>query len=104
VFPNGQLKALVNGQLKALVNNFDVSGTNNNAKTLVLVDEDDLVKQSGDIGGMVSMAMITGNEAGNHKIIPAAFINENFEVTYEVGDLNVLPAPFFVKTEDTTKN
>jgi hypothetical protein len=103
VFPNGQLRALVNGQLRALVNNFDVSGTNNNAKTLVLVDEDDLVKQSGDIGGMVSMAMITGNEAGNHKIIPAAFINENFEVTYEVGDLNVLPAPLFIKTEDTTK-
>jgi hypothetical protein len=103
VFPNGQLKALVNGQLKALVNNFDVSGTNNNAKTLVLVDEDDLVKQSGDIGGMVSMAMITGNEAGNHKIIPAAFINENFEVTYEVGELNVSPAPLFIKTEDTTK-
>jgi len=103
VFPNGQLKALVNGQLKALVNNFDVSGTNNNAKTLVLVDEDDLVKQSGDIGGMVSMAMITGTEAGTQKIIPAAFINENFEVTYEVGELNILPAPLFVKTADTTK-
>ena len=103
VFPNGQLKALVNGQLKALVNNFDVSGTNNNAKTLVLVDEDDLVKQSGDIGGMVSMAMITGNEVGNHKIIPAAFINENFEVTYEVGDLNIAPTLLIVKTADTTK-
>ncbi len=103
IFPNGQLKALVNGQLKALVNNFDVSGTNNNAKTLVLVDEDDLVKQSGDIGGMVSMAMITGNEAGNHKIIPAAFINENFEVTYELGDLSILSAPLFIKTNDTTK-
>jgi hypothetical protein len=103
VFPNGQLKALVNGQLKALVNNFDVSGSNNNAKTLVLVDEDDLVKQSGDIGGMVSMAMITGNEVGTHKIIPAAFINENFEVTYEVGDLNILKAPIFIKAEDTSK-
>ena len=82
VYPNGQLKALVNGQLQALVNNFDVGGANNNAKTMVLVDEDDINLQSGDVGGMFSMNMITGLEAGYQTLIPGAFVNENFEVTY----------------------
>jgi hypothetical protein len=103
IFPNGQLKALVNGQLKALVNNFDVSGTNNNANTMVLVGEDDLLKQQGDIGGMFSMAMITGIDAGNHRIIPAAFINENYEVSYEVGYLDILKSPVTVTTGNATK-
>ena len=80
VYPNGQLKALVNGQLQPLVNNFDVSGTNNNAKTLVLVDEDDINLQFGDVGGMISMNMITGLEAGYQTLIPGAFVNETFEV------------------------
>ncbi len=103
VLPNGQLKALVNGQLQPLVNNFDVSGANNNAKTMVLVDKDDYLKQQGDIGGILSMAMITGLDVGFHKIIPAAFINENFEVNYDWEELEILPAPLFVKTFDTTK-
>jgi hypothetical protein len=103
VFPNGQLKALVNGQLKALVNNFDVSGENNNTNTMVLVVDEDLEQQQGDIGGMLSMAMITGINAGTHMIIPAAFINENYEVEYESGLLTILPKPITVTTENASK-
>ena len=51
VYANGQLKAIVNGQLKSLVNNFDVSGTNNNSKAVVLIDEDDINLQYGDARG-----------------------------------------------------
>ena len=91
VYANGQLKAIVNGQLKSLVNNFDVSGTNNNSKTVVIVDEDDINLQYGDIGGMVSVNMITGLDPGMRKLVPGAFVNESFLVTYGLGDIEILP-------------
>jgi hypothetical protein len=104
VYPNGQLKALVNGQLQALVNNFDVSGPNNNAKTIVLVDENDINLQSGDVGGMFSMNMITGLDAGYQTLIPAAFVNENFEVTYGAGLVIITKKPLNVSADNQTKN
>ncbi|RYE18860.1 MAG: T9SS type A sorting domain-containing protein, partial [Sphingobacteriales bacterium] len=104
VYPNGQLKALVNGQLQALVNNFDVGGANNNTKTMVLVDEDDINLQSGDVGGMFSMNMITGMEAGYHNLFPGAFVNENFEVTYGAAVVLITKKPLFLTAENKTKN
>jgi hypothetical protein len=104
VYPNGQLKALVNGQLQALVNNFDVNGPNNNAKTLVLVDEDDINLQAGDVGGMFSMNMITGLDAGYQTLIPGAFVNENFEVTYGLGLVIITKKPLNVSADNKTKN
>lgn len=103
VYANGQLLALVNGQLQPLINNFDVSGVNNNAKTLVLVDEDDINLQSGDVGGMFSMNMITGLNAGTQKLVPGAFVNENFEVTYGLGEVEISPALLIVKANNASK-
>ncbi|MHA4843962.1 MBG domain-containing protein [Flavitalea antarctica] len=103
VYPNGQLKAIVNGQLRALVNNFDVSGPNNNAKTLVLVDEDDINLQAGDLGGMISMNMITGLEAGSQVLMPGAFVNSNFEVTYGVASVLITKKPLVVTAENKTR-
>lgn len=103
VYPNGQLKAIVNGQLQPLVNNFDVSGTNNNAKTMVLIDEDDISLQGGDIGGMFSINMITGLDAGIQTLIPGGFVNENYEVTYGLGQVEILPAPLIAKADSATK-
>jgi hypothetical protein len=102
-YANGQLLALVNGQLQPLINNFDVSGPNNNAKTLVLVDQDDISLQSGGVGGMFSMNMITGLDAGTQTLIPGGFVNENFEVTYGLGQVEILQAPIVAKANDTTK-
>ncbi|HVG16382.1 MAG TPA: MBG domain-containing protein [Chitinophagaceae bacterium] len=102
-YANGQLLALVNGQLQALVNNFDVSGTNNNSQTLVLIDQDDVTVQAGALGGMFSVNMITGLEAGPQKLVPGAFVNENFEVTYGVGNIEIRPALLAVVADDTTK-
>ncbi len=106
IYPNGQLKPLVNGRLQPLVNNFDVSGSNNNVRTMVVVDENDIELQGGDLGSMFALPMITGNTAingGQQKIVPAAFINENYEVTYGLGDIEVLQAPLIVKATDTSK-
>ncbi|MEP7110456.1 MAG: S8 family serine peptidase [Ferruginibacter sp.] len=104
VYPNGQLKALVNGQMQPLVNNFDVNGTNNNAKTLVLVDENDINLQAGDVGGMFSMNMITGLDAGYQTLIPGAFVNENFEVTYGLGLVIITKKPLNISADNKTKN
>lgn len=103
VYANGQLLAVVNGQLKPLVNNFDVSGPNNNAKTAVLVDQDDIIQQSGDIGAMFSVNMITGLGVGTHYLVPGSFVNENFEVTYGVGQVFISPADLTIKANDATK-
>lgn len=104
VYPNGSAKALVNGQLQALVNNFDVSGPNNNANTLVLVDEDDITLQAGDVGGMFSMNMITGLEAGYQTLIPGGFVNENYEVTYGAATVLITKKPLYVTAENKTRN
>ncbi len=102
-YANGQLLGLVNGQLQGLVNNFDVSGNNNNSKTVVLVDQDDINLQAGGIGAMFSMNMITGLGAGLQTVIPGAFVNENFEVSYGLDTLEILKAPITVRANDTTK-
>ncbi len=103
VYANGQLLAMVNGQLQAMVNNFDVTGTNNNSKTLVLVDQDDINLQSGDIGTMFAVNMITGLDAGIQTLVPGAFVNENFEVTYGLGQIEILKAPLTGQIKDTTR-
>jgi hypothetical protein len=86
-----------------VVNNFDVSGTNNNAKTLVLVDQDDINLQGGSIGGMFAVNMITGLTPGTQKLIPAAFTNENYAASYNFGEVVILPRPLVVKPDDITK-
>lgn len=100
---NNQLLAFANGQLQPMVNNFDVSGTANNAATLVLVDEKDLTLQGGAIGGMFSVNMVTGLGVGTHKICPSAFVDENFDVSYGLGELDILPRPLGIKADDATK-
>jgi hypothetical protein len=102
-YANGQLLAMVNGQLQALVNNFDVSGPTNNAKTLVLVDQNDLTLQSGSIGAMFSMNMITGLDVGTQLLIPGAFVNENFEVTYGTGQIEILQSSLSSKANDASR-
>jgi hypothetical protein len=103
VYANSQSLATVNGQFQGLVNNFDVSGTNNNSKTLVLVDQDDINLQAGNLGAMFSMNMITALDAGTQTLIPGAFVNENYEVTYGLGQIEILKASLTTKANDATR-
>ena len=45
--------------------------------------------------------MITGVTAGDFRIVPAAMISENFEISYKLGHLKILPATLSVKANDT---
>ena len=100
---NGQLLALVNGQLQPMVNNFGVGGTTNNANTVAIVDDHDITLQGGALGGMFAINMITGLNVGTQKLIPGAFVNDNFDVSYGLGEVAIQPRLLVVKAKDTTK-
>jgi len=106
VYTNDQLTPIVNGQLLPVVNNIDISGDNNNAGTMLIVDQNDVDLQSGNIGNMYALPMVTGLNAtgtGVHKIIPAALLNDNLEVTYGLGNMTVSKTPVIVKAKDVNK-
>src|SRR6185295_15029258 len=41
---------------------------------------------------MVSVNMITGLTPGMKKLVPGAFVNENFVVSYGLGDIEIIPS------------
>ena len=100
---NGQLLPLVNGQLQPIVNNFGVGGTANNANTVAIVDDHDITLQGGSLGGMFAINMITGLNAGLQKLIPAAFVNDNFDVTYGLGNVTITKRPVVITAENKIK-
>lgn len=67
---------------------------NSNANTLVIVGDDDIAILSGDsVGDVVirSVNMVTGNTVGTHLIVPGTFLTNNFNVTYGLGHLTIVP-------------
>lgn len=100
-FSTGGATALVNaGQLinafagaTALVNTTTVNG-NNNSDAIVILGEDDILILSGDSTGGVDLrgiSLITGNTVGQHYIVPGSFLSNNFNITYGLGELTILP-------------
>jgi hypothetical protein len=100
---NGQLMALVNGQLMALVNDLGFATGTSNAKSGVIADEDDLLVQNGAIGGMFSVNMITSMEPGLQKLVPGTFTHDGFDISYGLGEVNILPAELTVAVRDTSR-
>jgi hypothetical protein len=86
-----------------MVNNGGNLNATNNSNTAVLVDGGDVALQGGVIGGMIAVNMITGLEAGTQKLVPAAFVHPFFDVSYEMGEVTILPAPLTISANDITK-
>jgi hypothetical protein len=88
--------AIVGGVPVAIVNSLTDSN-----KLPVIIDSTDL----GDTGpsNFKSINLITGITAGIQTIVPGALLNDNLEVHYELGNLNILPAPLTIKARDTAK-
>jgi hypothetical protein len=99
---SNQLLTVANGQLLTLSNNGGGAGTGN-AKPLMIVDEADISLQKGAIGGMFSVNMITGLEVGTQLLIPGTFINQNFEVTYNVGTVTIEQREITITADPKTK-
>jgi hypothetical protein len=79
-----------------------------NTETLVILGEDDVAILSGDAPGEVvlrSVNLITGNTVGTHLILPGTFISNNFNISYGLGRLTILPATaqFTIATNSLTQ-
>ena len=94
--------ALVNGS-PALVNATNTGGTSNESVAVIV---NDLDVPAGSTSATISILgpinLITGITAGLHYIVPAAFINANYEISYGIGNLTITPAPLVVKAKDST--
>ncbi|MBK9539581.1 MAG: S8 family serine peptidase [Flavobacteriales bacterium] len=81
---------------------------NSNANTLVILGDGDIAILSGDSAGDVtirSVNVITGNTVGTHLIVPGTFLSNNFNVTYGLGHLTILPdtAEFSIAANSLTQ-
>ena len=68
---------------------------NSNTESLVILGDDDIAILSGDsVGNVVirSVNLVTGNTVGTHLIIPGTFLSNNFNVSYGLGNVTILPA------------
>jgi len=66
---------------------------NSNREAIVILVEEDIAILSGDSIGEVeleSINLVTGDEVGTHIIAPGAFLSNNFNVRYGLGELTVL--------------
>ncbi len=113
---NGQATALVNGQATALVNaaslghatalvNTTTINANSNSDAIIILGEQDLEILSGQAAGditLVSMNLISDNNAGDHWLVPGTFLSNNFDVTYQSGTIHILPAPATVVFDQAT--
>ena len=98
---NGQAVTIVNGQAVTIVNGQAIPIVNGANRTAVVVDQADI---GNGLSPLKSINMITGLTNGVHSILPAAFISDNFELSYGLGKLTILPAPITIKANDTTKS
>jgi len=85
--------ALVNAGATALVNTSTIS-EESNKEGIVILGEDDIFILSGDSTGEVtirSINLITGNEVGQHLIVPGSLLSNNFNISYRLGELTIEP-------------
>lgn len=77
----------------ALVNTNNVNDSSNSDAIMVLGEEDILILSGDSIGDVeiVSVSVITGNTAGTHWSIPGALVSNNYNVTYGLGKITILP-------------
>ncbi len=109
--------ALVNAQAyvrgTALVNNEPLpngspvvnSGTVNeesNQGTILVFDATDLDADPAEVE-FNPMSFITGTTAGRHWIVPGTYISNNFDISYGLGTLTILPAAVDVNAEPQQK-
>ena len=92
-------RALVNGS--ALVNSSTVSDTSN-SNVAAIIDETDISAPETDtLMDFKSINLITGITSGTNTIVPGAFMSQNFDITYGLGKLTILPASLTVKTDSS---
>jgi hypothetical protein len=72
-------------------NNLSVGTGSSNTGALIVVDEEDISLQQGALGGVFPVNMITGLDVGTQKLVPATFVNDNYDISYGLGTVTVQP-------------
>jgi hypothetical protein len=86
----------------ALVNSSTINASSN-SEAIVILGEDDILILSGDSVGAINlrpMSLILGNTVGEHLIAPGTYLSQNFNITYGLGTLTVLPVMATVAADD----
>ncbi|MEA3476954.1 MAG: MBG domain-containing protein, partial [Bacteroidota bacterium] len=75
------------------VNTNTVNDSSNSDAIVILGEEDILILGGDSIGDVeiVSISMITGNTVGQHWSIPGAWVSNNYNITYGLGNITILP-------------
>ena len=100
---SGLLVKSVNGDITQVVNSFSVSD-GDNEDAAIIIDSDDINVESGYLGGLFSIDMITGLTIGNHKLIAGTLINPNLKITYDAGNATVVEDSACLLTHSPFKN
>ncbi len=91
-------RTIING---STILNSNSVGDTSNRNVVVIIDQDDIPSSSNVLSDFKSVNMITGLTAGTFAIVPAAMISDNFELTYGLGKITILPAKLSVAAKDT---
>ena len=91
-------RTIVNGS--TLLNSNSVGDTSNQ-NVVVIIDQEDVPASSNVLSDFKSVNMVTGLTSGEFTIVPAAMISDNFEITYGLGKITILPAKLSVAAKDT---
>jgi YVTN family beta-propeller protein len=86
---------------RGVINSEELDGTSN-TNTIVIVHETDMeVTDNPDSTfQLYTMNGVTGITAGDHWIIPGGFLSADFDVSYELGTLNITKAPLTIVADD----
>ncbi|HEX6170691.1 MAG TPA: S8 family serine peptidase [Chitinophagaceae bacterium] len=91
---NSGLEPVVNNELVQFVNSNTTGVGNTNNNTAVIIDEEDInAEQHNWLGPMFGINMITGLDVGTNYLVPGKLVNPNFDITYALGIVNVIPDP-----------
>jgi len=92
-------KPLVNGSSQV---NSSTVGDSSSSDIAVIIDEDDVNSTEDTLFEFFPIVLITGTTVGDHTIVPAAMLTNNFDITYELDTLTILPATLTVTANDTS--
>ncbi|HOZ90078.1 MAG TPA: MBG domain-containing protein, partial [Bacteroidia bacterium] len=104
VVTNGATGRVVTNRATGRVVTNSTPGTNSNKKLAFLIDSIDVFDTiTHEIESINSIHLITGTTVGTWRMTPAAFISDNFDVSYGIGALTITKAPLTIAADNKNK-
>ena len=98
--------AMVNGRIvingTSIANSLNINDSTN-GKVVVIIDSADVSASVFDTIALRSVNLVTGFDEGTHIIVPGAFLSENFDITYGLGTLTIIPNELNATAKDTSR-